>query len=127
MSEAVLDTSALMAVLNIEPGIERVMPVLHEAWVSSVNLAEMVTKMAEAGRTDAAIRSAIGGLSIVVVPFDERLAYATGELRPQTKHLGLSLGDCACLALAKRLDLPAYTAERAWARLDVGARIIVIR
>jgi Uncharacterized protein conserved in bacteria len=31
----------------------------------------------------------------------------------------LSLGDQACLALAKRLPLPAYTADRAWSAFQV--------
>ena len=92
-----------------------------------MNLAEVVSKMAEEGKPDALIRKAIGGLSLVVVPFDEQLAYMAGELRPQTKRLRLSLGDRACLALAKRFDWPAYTAERVWSRVDVGVRIVLIR
>jgi ribonuclease VapC len=41
--------------------------------------------------------------------------------------LGLSFGDRACLALAKSLVAPALTADRSWARLDLGIAIEVIR
>jgi ribonuclease VapC len=39
------------------------------------------------------------------------------DLRARTKHLGLSLGDRACLAAARSRDLPVLTADRAWAKL----------
>lgn len=34
--------------------------------------------------------------------------------RPLTRDAGLSLGDRACLALARRLDAPVLTADTAW-------------
>lgn len=45
------------------------------------------------------------------------------------QHGRLSLGDRFCLALAKRLDAPAYTADRAWKEVaaDVGAKVVAIR
>ena len=41
-----------------------------------------------------------------------------------TRKLGLSLGDRACLALAKRLRVPAYTADRAWAAVQVPGIVV---
>ena len=37
------------------------------------------------------------------------------------------LADRACLALAVRLGVPAVTADRAWAELDVGVEVIAVR
>lgn len=48
-------------------------------------------------------------------------------LRPLTKASGLSLADRACLALAKRLDIPALTADRDWADLNLGIAVQLIR
>jgi len=48
------------------------------------------------------------------------------ELRPLTKHLGLSLGDRCCLALAILENLPAVTADKNWAGLNV-CKIEIIR
>ncbi len=98
---------------------------ITEATVSAVNLAEVVGKLAERGGSEAAIRRALGKFSLSVVPFDEAQAYQAALLR--THGRGLSLGDRACLALASSMDLPAYTADRAWADLNAGVQVVVIR
>ena len=119
MSSWVLDASALLAVLQDEPGKERVLQALDEgALVSTVNLAEAVTKLAFVGTPEAAVRAAVGRLDVEVAGFDEDDALATGLLRPATRAFGLSLGDRACITLARRAGLPALTTDRAWR--DVG-------
>jgi PIN domain nuclease of toxin-antitoxin system len=49
------------------------------------------------------------------------------DLRRPTSHLGLSLADRACLALALRLGLPIVTADRAWAELELAVQVQTIR
>ena len=49
------------------------------------------------------------------------------DLWQPTRGAGLSLGDRACLALARRLDVTAVTADRAWLGLDVGVDVNAIR
>jgi PIN domain nuclease of toxin-antitoxin system len=68
-------------------------------------------------------------LPISLVPFDQELAYQVGVLLPLTRATGLSLGDRACLALARRLDVPALTADRAWQAIasQIGVRVEPIR
>jgi ribonuclease VapC len=39
----------------------------------------------------------------------------------------LSLADRACLALAQHEGLPAVTADRKWAQVDIGVDIRLIR
>ncbi len=127
MPEVVLDASALLALMNREPGEELVVESLPEAAVSTLNFSEVVAKLAEAGMPEEAIRVALQGLSLQVVPFDLEQAYGAGLLRPSTKDMGLSLGDRGCLSLALRLGLPVLTADRTWQRLSVGAEVRVIR
>ncbi|BDG60494.1 type II toxin-antitoxin system VapC family toxin [Caldinitratiruptor microaerophilus] len=127
MSKWVLDASALLALLNNEPGAEQVMAALLEgAVISAVNLSEVTAKLADVGMPEAEIRQVLGPLPMDVVPFDAESAYQTGLLRVHTREAGLSLGDRACLALAKQLGRPALTAERAWGQLksDVEVRLI---
>ena len=44
-----------------------------------------------------------------------------------TRAAGLSFGDRSCLALASRLGVPVLTTDRAWAKVDVGVPIELIR
>jgi len=69
----------------------------------------------------------VEGLGVTIVPFGAEDAELAAQLRSSTQILGLSLADRACLALAARTDLPALTADRAWAGLDVGIRVRLFR
>ncbi len=62
-----------------------------------------------------------------VIPFNQMQAYETAKLKTLTKKYGLSLGDRACLALAKMKKIPVVTADRVWGKLELGIKIIVIR
>jgi PIN domain nuclease of toxin-antitoxin system len=126
MPDAVLDASALLALLQDEPGSERVLATLPGALISAVNLSEVVAKLAEVGMPAATIQRSLR-LSIEVVPFDDELAVRTGLLRPVTRSAGLSLGDRACLALAASRSLPALTTDRAWNSVATGVDVVVIR
>ena len=127
MSEAVLDSSALLALLRKEPGADRVAAAGRQSVVSTVNLAETATVLTDIGIPKADLRSVLSDLSLTTVPFDEEDALLAAELRPVTRAAGLSLGDRACLALAQRRKLPALTADRAWADLDLGIEVRLIR
>lgn len=128
MSSAVLDASALLALLNGEPGGQDVAPLIAAgAAINAVNLAEVVSKLADTGVPEPVIHAALDPLSLDVVAFDAVLAYRVGTLRPLTRNSGLSLGDRACLALAERLKLPAVTADRTWAGLIPGVTVQALR
>lgn len=127
MAEVVLDASAVLALLNAEPGGEVVEEVLSVSVVSAVNLSEVVAKLAEAGMPGDAIREALGALPLEVAPFDGEQAYEAGLLQTSTRGAGLSLGDRSCLSLARMLGLSAVTADRRWEGLAVGVEVRVIR
>ena len=127
MAELVIDSSAVLAWLTGERGAEAVEPVLPVSLVSAVNLAEIITKLVEGGHTDSEATELVLRSDYDVIGFDQTLALRAGQLRRQTRHLGLSLGDRACLALAERESLPVLTADRAWASLDIGVEIRLIR
>lgn len=95
--------------------------------VSAVNLAEVLSKLSDLGVPEGRALQAIAEARLDVRPFDERQARRAAGLRAFTRHLGLSLGDRACLALAQTADLPAVTADRGWARLEFGVAVVVIR
>ena len=128
MSETLLDASALLALLNDEPGATFVAEALREgASISAVNLAEVVGKIAAHGISPDELRLTLRGFALEVIAFDEAQAVEAGRLVGMTSVMGPSLGDCACLACARGRGLTALTADRAWQRLEVGVRVLTIR
>jgi ribonuclease VapC len=123
----VLDSSALLALLQGEPGGERVEECLETAAISSVNWSEVVQKALEWQTEIAGLRQELEVLGLAVLPFTAALAETTAHLRPATRQAGLSLGDRACLALASTLDLPAFTTDRIWPDLGLPIEIRVLR
>jgi PIN domain nuclease of toxin-antitoxin system len=124
----VLDASALLALINSEPGADIVAAGMTAvAAMSAVNLSEVAAKLSEGGVSDTDVLAVVQSFRIVFMPFDENLAYQTARVRVTTKPLGLSLGDRACLALAQELGVPAYTADRAWQTLSIDVAVRVIR
>lgn len=128
MSKIVLDASVLLAVIHQEPGSDKLPPeLLAGASVSAVNLAEVQGKLIGSGwRPEEAWEDATSPAGNIV-PFTAEQAKIAGSLIAQTRAFGLSLGDRACLALALSMDASAYTADRSWKNLKVGARIHIIR
>ena len=127
MTGVVLDASALIALLRRELGADRVEAVLDRAWISTVNLAEVVAKGVERGAGLADVTAALAGLPIRVEPFTIDDAYRSGSLRTTTRAAGLSLGDRCCLALGARTGFPVLTAERTWGTLGLDLQIEPIR
>lgn len=126
MTDAVLDTSAVLAVMHGEAGADAVRPWLGRSAISAVNYAEAVSKLIEGGASSYWAREAIVGLGLVVMNFDQALAERTGELRPLTRHRGLSLGDRACIALGEREGVPIVTVDRNWRDILPGLDIRVV-
>jgi PIN domain nuclease of toxin-antitoxin system len=126
LSEAVLDSSAVLALIFNEPGAATVKSALPDALLSTVNLAEIITKLVDKGLPAEVARAAVEVLGAEIVDFDFAQACLTGELRTATRSAGLSLGDRACLALAAKRNLPAMTADTAWGRLE-NFDVILIR
>ena len=126
MAEAVLDASALLAALLLEPGHETVREA-DGAGISAVNLAEVYARADERGAGNGRVDAIVELMSIAVHGFARGDARLTAALRRSTRHLGLSLGDRACLALGQRLGLPVMTADRRWAELDIGVEVHLIR
>jgi ribonuclease VapC len=119
----VLDASAVLALMDAEPGEQAVAAVLPGALLSSVNLAEVVSKLAERGMPPEQAHADALALGIDVVGFDEELALDAGALRPITRAAGLSLGDRCCLALARSRHAAVLTTETRW--LSIADRVEV--
>jgi PIN domain nuclease of toxin-antitoxin system len=119
----VLDASAALAYVFAEPGAETVDAVTDGAFMSAVNWAETLSRMArEAMALDWPESS-----RFTIVEFDAAQARTAAESLPATRPLGLSLADRACLGLALSRKLPVLTADPAWRGLDLGVEVRLIR
>lgn len=127
MTSSVLDSSAVLAWIRDEPGATTVTGLIAEGIVSTVNWSEIAQKLAQHGADAERTLSRLGALGIRVEPFTATDALTAAALWPLTQKAGLSLGDRACLALASRRQLPAVTADKAWARLGLEVDVRVIR
>jgi len=123
----VLDASALLALINAEPGSDVVGAALPQAIIGAVNLSEVVAKMIDIGVPEGEAWRGAADLVPVIVDFGPELARQCAKLRAATRVHGLSFGDRACLALAQRLHLPVLTADRAWRKLSLGIDIRYVR
>jgi ribonuclease VapC len=123
----VLDASALLALLHSEPGAEIVEEAVEGAAISTVNWAEVYQRWLARGVDVTDLRADLEAIGIQIVPFIVEDAEQAAELWSLTRQHGLSLGDRACLSLARRLGLPALTADRAWLDVDSGVEVQAIR
>lgn len=128
MSRTVLDSSAVLASFYGETGASTIDEIFRESVISAVNAAEVISKLVERGMPASMAKSALIDTGIEIVPFDLNQAEITGALRRITRETGLSLGDRACLALAKLIDGRAVTADRAWTTVEeLGVEIVLFR
>ena len=121
MSDYVIDASAMLALIKNESGAEYVRERIARSLASTVNLAEVGAVLSDWGLPDDETQAVTIKLGVKNVPFDLHQAQISAELRRVTRSSGLSLGDRACLALAKSTDLPVLTADRTW--LDAGSDV----
>jgi PIN domain nuclease of toxin-antitoxin system len=123
----VVDSSVVLAYVLDEPGGTTLTEPHCCFHLSMVNLAEVFTKVVERGGAVEDVQETMAKLPIRIRTFREVHAIDVAALRMATRHLGLSFGDRACLALGRGLKLPVLTADRKWHDLELGIDIRLIR
>jgi PIN domain nuclease of toxin-antitoxin system len=120
VTSAVLDASAVLALVRDEPGGDKVVPYVGRAAISAVNLQEVVKDLSMSGLDQPVIRELLAELRLDVRPHDADAAYAAAALHEHTREYGRGLGDRSCMALAISLGVPAVTADREWSKVKVS-------
>ncbi len=118
-----LDASAVLAWAFDEPAADRVEAELSEALVATPNWAEVLQKIVDRDRDATVVGGAMLGFGLTVASVDRVDAEGATSLWSRTQPL--SLADRFCIAVGRRLDLPVWTCDRAWA--DVDPRVVVLR
>ena len=97
-SKAVLDASAILALIQGERGEEKLRPLLPRAAVCSVNVAEVLAKLIRDGMPRDAAAAALAALHVEEISFDGADAQRSAAYVAK----GISLGDRCFLAAAFR-------------------------
>ncbi len=128
MVQVVLDASVILAIMQNETISDSIEEHLSRAMISTINACEILTKLInKAGMTLQEATTALAGFRLQIVPFNHNHFQVAAELSLYTRKWGLSMGDRACLALAKAESLPVLTADQIWSKLDIGIDIRMIR
>ncbi len=127
MADAVLDSSAILAVLLSEPGAESVSSIMSQSLVSVANEAEVITVLIRNGSPPDRAVGLVRDLTYEIVDLDPALARRAGTLWHDVKAKSLSLGDRCCLALAERERLPVVTSDTQWAKLPIEVEVRLFR
>ena len=133
MNRIVLDSAAVLAMIQGEPGGERVEALLDAAElgadvqvaISSVNWCEILTRTQRDnnGMASEELSAALAGVKLI--PFDKAAAELAAGYALVSQ--ALSLGDRACLALAKINHATAWTADRVWIQFKLDVPVELIR
>ena len=127
-TKCVLDASALLALIQDEPGANVIKPLLKNAVMSTINVVECLTVLQRFEMLPSEGYCLIQEIIQKIVSFEPYHIQKCAELQSVTKSKGLSLGDRACITLGLHLNLPIYTADKIWSELTVeGADIHIIR
>jgi PIN domain nuclease of toxin-antitoxin system len=111
----------VLALLQGEPGSERVHKALPKSAITSVNACEVLGVLVRGGCSPAEAVLIFDKLHIAVLPFTYSQAQSAASLLLLKPARPLSLGDRACLGAAVESGKRVLTAERSWSKLDLGA------
>ncbi|NRB10155.1 MAG: type II toxin-antitoxin system VapC family toxin [Rickettsiaceae bacterium] len=128
-NKKLLDTSAVISILQKESGYKLVEEIIASSAISAVNFSELVAVLARSSIPEKDIDKIITDIVPEIIPFSEDIAINAGKLVNKTKEYGLSLGDRACLATGQYYGMEIYTADKAWLKLQkhIKSNIIIIR
>lgn len=121
----VVDASVVLAWLQDEPGADEAEPLLMEGVIGAANWSEVLQKVRQHGAPAGVVARLLASFGLTVVD----VTRADGEIAADLWDRGtpLSLGDRLCLALGLRTGLPVATADAAWAAIEDGPEVMLVR
>jgi PIN domain nuclease of toxin-antitoxin system len=123
----ILDASAILVLINNEKGKDVVEQYLNNALISTINFSEVITVTNRNGFDQDEISNLLKNIFPNIIDFNYDQALIAASLDQYTSKFGLSLGDRACLSLAKYKNCPILTADKIWKKLDIDLDIKLIR
>jgi PIN domain nuclease of toxin-antitoxin system len=121
----VVDASVVLAWLQDEPGADETEPMLVDGVIGAANWSEVLQKARQHGAPAGIVARLLASFGLIVVDVTAQDAEIAADL--WRRGSPLSLADRLCLALGLRMDLSVVTADAAWADVDAGPVVVVIR
>lgn len=121
----VVDASVVLAWLQDEPGADEAEPLLIEGVIGTANWSEVLQKVRQHGAPAGVVARLLASFGLTVVDVTRADAEFAADLWEQ--GTSLSLADRLCLALGVRAGLPVATADAAWATMEHGPEVILVR
>jgi ribonuclease VapC len=115
----------VLAWLQDEPGADQAEPMLMEGVIGAANWSEVLQKARRHGAPPGIVGRLLASFGLTVVDVTAPDAERAADLWHQ--GTALSLADRLCLALGLRMGLPVATADAAWADVENGPEVLVIR
>ena len=111
----VFDASAVLALMQGEPGADRLKDLQPDAVVNAVNAAEVLAKLVSRGVPAAEAQAAYDALHLETTPFEPAMV----AISARYVRKGVSLGDRCFLAAADRHG-SGWTSDRELGKLSSG-------
>jgi ribonuclease VapC len=132
-ARALLDASALVAWLKGERGADAIDRLIAVCAISSVNLAESLEHASGTAWRQVDTIADLRACGLAVLPFEADdaahvpIVRRAGRALSKVRTNALSLGDCCCIATARRHGIPVITGDAAWTALDLGVMVHLFR
>ncbi len=126
-----LDASCILAWAFAEPGAAEVEAVLPVAYITAVNMMEVIDKLERRGDEGVEIAQDLIAWGLAVVPFGwphmNALPIVQAAQERANARKRLSLGDRCCLAYGVHQEMDIWTSDRLWLKLELPTSVILIR
>ena len=124
---SVIDSSALLALINNETGIEQAKEYFETSYMSVINATECLIVLNRNGMPIDVAQDLLESIISKFLPCEYHDMELIAKIKNDHRKLGLSLGDSVCIALGNKLDLQIVTADRTWKKVESKSQIICIR
>ncbi|MBA2632674.1 MAG: type II toxin-antitoxin system VapC family toxin [Chloroflexi bacterium] len=121
----VVDASVVLAWLQDEPGADEAEPLLMDGVIGAANWAEVLQKTRQHGAPPGIVGRLLASFGLTVV--DVKVADAEIAADLWRQGTALTLADRLCLGLGLRMGSPVATADAAWAEVEEGPALVLIR
>lgn len=124
---SIIDSSALLAVIYNETGMDKAKEYFDNSYMSVINAAECLIVLTRNGMPENVAQNLLESIISKFLPCEYHDAELIAKVKNANSTLGLSLADCTCISLGNKLGLQIITADKEWTQVESKSKIICIR